>query len=83
MTETAKRLLRCGKSCRLRWMLADIKRGSFTKEEEEAIISLEQAHTCCLLEGYESSIQERIIPPLSQQPNSSMSTFHKLDALML
>ncbi|KAL1192731.1 Transcription factor MYB15 [Cardamine amara subsp. amara] len=38
-------LLRCGKSCRLRWMnylKPDIKRGNFTKEEEDAIISLHQ-----------------------------------------
>ncbi|WOL08109.1 hypothetical protein Cni_G16861 [Canna indica] len=36
-------LLRCGKSCRLRWMnylRPDIKRGNFTKEEEETIINL-------------------------------------------
>ncbi|KFK40183.1 hypothetical protein AALP_AA3G341200 [Arabis alpina] len=38
-------LLRCGKSCRLRWMnylKPDIKRGNFSKEEEDAIISLHQ-----------------------------------------
>ncbi|KAK6141639.1 hypothetical protein DH2020_024612 [Rehmannia glutinosa] len=38
-------LLRCGKSCRLRWMnylRPDIKRGNFTKEEEETIIKLHQ-----------------------------------------
>ncbi|CAH8313406.1 unnamed protein product [Eruca vesicaria subsp. sativa] len=38
-------LLRCGKSCRLRWMnylKPDIKRGNFTKEEEDAIISFHQ-----------------------------------------
>ncbi|KAF7079431.1 hypothetical protein CFC21_083664 [Triticum aestivum] len=36
-------LLRCGKSCRLRWinyLRPDIKRGNFTCEEEEAIIQL-------------------------------------------
>lgn len=36
-------LLRCGKSCRLRWinyLRPDIKRGNFSKEEEEAIIQL-------------------------------------------
>ncbi|KAK7243846.1 hypothetical protein RIF29_38658 [Crotalaria pallida] len=36
-------LLRCGKSCRLRWinyLRPDVKRGNFTKEEEEAIIKL-------------------------------------------
>ncbi|KAG6536268.1 transcription factor MYB4-like [Zingiber officinale] len=36
-------LLRCGKSCRLRWMnylRPDIKRGNFTREEEEIIIRL-------------------------------------------
>lgn len=38
-------LLRCGKSCRLRWinyLRPDIKRGNFSNEEEEAIISLHQ-----------------------------------------
>ncbi|XP_059669646.1 transcription factor MYB4-like [Cornus florida] len=38
-------LLRCGKSCRLRWtnyLRPDIKRGNFSKEEEEAIIKLHQ-----------------------------------------
>ncbi|KAK4338713.1 hypothetical protein RND71_043200 [Anisodus tanguticus] len=36
-------LLRCGKSCRLRWtnyLRPDIKRGSFTAEEEDTIIKL-------------------------------------------
>ncbi|CAI9091479.1 OLC1v1026519C1 [Oldenlandia corymbosa var. corymbosa] len=36
-------LLRCGKSCRLRWtnyLRPDIKRGNFTREEEETIIRL-------------------------------------------
>ncbi|GER52266.1 Myb-related transcription factor [Striga asiatica] len=38
-------LLRCGKSCRLRWtnyLRPDIKRGNFTKEEEETIFNLHQ-----------------------------------------
>ncbi|KAL1804029.1 hypothetical protein ACET3Z_032676 [Daucus carota] len=38
-------LLRCGKSCRLRWinyLRPDIKRGNFSKEEEETIIELHQ-----------------------------------------
>ncbi|XP_076890654.1 transcription factor MYB15-like [Bidens hawaiensis] len=38
-------LLRCGKSCRLRWinyLRPDIKRGSFTKEEEDTIIHLHE-----------------------------------------
>ncbi|XP_028184016.1 transcription factor MYB4-like isoform X2 [Glycine soja] len=36
-------LLRCGKSCRLRWinyLSPDIKRGKFSKEEEEIILKL-------------------------------------------
>lgn len=36
-------LLRCGKSCRLRWinyLRADVKRGNFTTEEEEIIVKL-------------------------------------------
>ncbi|KAJ7948947.1 MYB family protein [Quillaja saponaria] len=39
-------LLRCGKSCRLRWinyLRPDVKRGSLTKEEEEVIIRLHAA----------------------------------------
>ncbi|XP_022721893.1 transcription factor MYB15-like [Durio zibethinus] len=38
-------LLRCGKSCRLRWvnyLRPDIKRGNFTLEEEETIIKLHE-----------------------------------------
>jgi myb proto-oncogene protein len=38
-------LLRCGKSCRLRWinyLRPDIKRGNFTNEEEENIIKLHE-----------------------------------------
>ncbi|XP_059317610.1 transcription factor MYB15-like [Lycium ferocissimum] len=38
-------LLRCGKSCRLRWinyLRPDIKRGNFSEEEEETIIKLHQ-----------------------------------------
>ncbi|KAJ8512983.1 hypothetical protein OPV22_003417 [Ensete ventricosum] len=38
-------LLRCGKSCRLRWMnylRPDIKRGNLTKEEEDSIIRLHE-----------------------------------------
>ncbi|XP_010938309.1 myb-related protein P [Elaeis guineensis] len=39
-------LLRCGKSCRLRWinyLRADLKRGNISKEEEEIIIKLHAA----------------------------------------
>ncbi|KAJ9154163.1 hypothetical protein P3X46_027528 [Hevea brasiliensis] len=38
-------LLRCGKSCRLRWinyLRPDIKRGNFTEEEEKTIIKLHE-----------------------------------------
>ncbi|XP_077228025.1 transcription factor MYB30-like [Tasmannia lanceolata] len=38
-------LLRCGKSCRLRWtnyLNPDIKRGNFSREEEETIIKLHE-----------------------------------------
>ncbi|KFK38626.1 hypothetical protein AALP_AA3G138600 [Arabis alpina] len=40
-------LRRCGKSCRLRWinyLRPGLKRGNFTKEEEDTIIQLHQAH---------------------------------------
>ncbi|XP_020203376.1 transcription factor MYB58 [Cajanus cajan] len=39
-------LLRCGKSCRLRWinyLRPDVKRGNFTPKEEETIIRLHKA----------------------------------------
>ncbi|KAJ3680737.1 hypothetical protein LUZ60_017015 [Juncus effusus] len=39
-------LLRCGKSCRLRWinyLRPDLKRGNFTNEEEETIIQLHKS----------------------------------------
>nr|DAD30829.1 TPA_asm: hypothetical protein HUJ06_009680 [Nelumbo nucifera] len=39
-------LQRCGKSCRLRWinyLRPDLKRGMFSQEEEDAIISLHEA----------------------------------------
>ncbi|KAJ1416710.1 SANT/Myb domain [Sesbania bispinosa] len=39
-------LMRCGKSCRLRWinyLRPDLKRGNFTEEEEETIIRLHAA----------------------------------------
>ncbi|XP_031256285.1 transcription factor MYB63 [Pistacia vera] len=38
-------LLRCGKSCRLRWinyLRPDVKRGNFSEEEEETIMKLHQ-----------------------------------------
>lgn len=38
-------LLRCGKSCRLRWinyLRPDIKRGNFTKEEQDAVLQLHE-----------------------------------------
>ncbi|KAJ3680207.1 hypothetical protein LUZ60_016485 [Juncus effusus] len=38
-------LLRCGKSCRLRWinyLRPDIKRGNFTREEDEMILNLHE-----------------------------------------
>ncbi|KAJ0231810.1 Transcription factor MYB63 [Hirschfeldia incana] len=40
-------LLRCGKSCRLRWinyLRPDVKRGNFSAEEEEMIIKLHQSY---------------------------------------
>ncbi|GER27654.1 myb domain protein 111 [Striga asiatica] len=39
-------LLRCGKSCRLRWinyLRADLKRGNFTTDEEETIVKLHKS----------------------------------------
>jgi myb proto-oncogene protein len=38
-------LQRCGKSCRLRWinyLRPDLKRGMFSQQEEDLIISLHQ-----------------------------------------
>ncbi|XP_054814030.1 transcription factor MYB30-like [Prosopis cineraria] len=40
-------LSRCGKSCRLRWLnylRPDVKRGNYTKEEDEIIIKLHEQH---------------------------------------
>ncbi|CAN8259573.1 unnamed protein product [Cochlearia groenlandica] len=40
-------LMRCGKSCRLRWinyLRPGLKRGNFTKQEEDTIIQLHQTH---------------------------------------
>lgn len=40
-------LSRCGKSCRLRWinyLRPDVKRGNYSKEEEELILQLHQKH---------------------------------------
>ncbi|KAL8162079.1 hypothetical protein V2J09_013568 [Rumex salicifolius] len=40
-------LLRCGKSCRLRWinyLRPDVKRGNFTPKEEETIVKLHQTY---------------------------------------
>ncbi|WOK96088.1 Myb-related protein P-like [Canna indica] len=40
-------LLRCGKSCRLRWinyLRTDIKRGNITKEEDDTIVNLHAVH---------------------------------------
>ncbi|KAH7676515.1 myb proto-oncogene protein plant protein [Dioscorea alata] len=50
-------LLRCGKSCRLRWinyLRADVKRGNITKEEEEIIIRLHASfgNRWSLIAGY-------------------------------
>ncbi|GJS89073.1 transcription factor MYB58-like protein [Tanacetum coccineum] len=43
LTLNASSLLRCGKSCRLRWinyLRPDLKRGNFTPQEEQSIIRL-------------------------------------------
>jgi myb proto-oncogene protein len=55
-------LQRCGKSCRLRWinyLRPDLKRGAFSPQEEELIVSLHailgnrylhtRAHTCSMV----------------------------------
>jgi hypothetical protein len=42
-TSRSAGLLRCGKSCRLRWinyLRTDVKRGNISKEEEDIIIKL-------------------------------------------
>uniref|UniRef100_A0A803P6J5 Uncharacterized protein n=1 Tax=Cannabis sativa TaxID=3483 RepID=A0A803P6J5_CANSA len=66
-------LLRCGKSCRLRWinyLRPDVKRGNFSNEEEEAIIKLHETlgnNTTTLSSGNKrsntgtSSVQQQII----------------------
>ncbi|XP_075478562.1 uncharacterized protein LOC142519428 [Primulina tabacum] len=49
-------LLRCGKSCRLRWinyLRSDLKRGNFSSEEEDIIINLHASlgNRWCLIAG--------------------------------
>ncbi|RYR23512.1 hypothetical protein Ahy_B03g068723 [Arachis hypogaea] len=43
-------LQRCGKSCRLRWinyLRPDLKRGMFSQQEEDLIITLHEVGTDC------------------------------------
>ncbi|KAJ0077207.1 hypothetical protein Patl1_36037 [Pistacia atlantica] len=60
-------LLRCGKSCRLRWinyLRPDLKRGNFTEEEDELIIKL---HSLLGNKCPDLNLELRISPPSSQQ----------------
>ncbi|KAK6136614.1 hypothetical protein DH2020_029647 [Rehmannia glutinosa] len=58
-------LLRCGKSCRLRWinyLRPDLKRGNFTEEEDELIIKLHS------LLGNKRKLLSRGIDPTTHRP---------------
>ncbi|PKI52865.1 hypothetical protein CRG98_026696 [Punica granatum] len=58
-------LLRCGKSCRLRWinyLRPDLKRGNFTEEEDELIIKLHS------LLGNKRKLLNRGIDPSTHRP---------------
>nr|XP_010314327.1 transcription factor MYB20-like isoform X1 [Solanum lycopersicum] len=56
-------LLRCGKSCRLRWinyLKSDLKRGNITSEEEAIIIKLRATlgNRLCYVSLYDTGLQE-------------------------
>ncbi|KAH6780154.1 myb domain protein 17 [Perilla frutescens var. hirtella] len=75
-------LLRCGKSCRLRWtnyLRPDIRRGPFTSEEEKLVIQLHgilgnseddevsnDDWSLCIVSPLSSSLS----PPISSIPNT-------------
>ncbi|KAJ0797595.1 putative Homeobox-like domain superfamily protein [Helianthus annuus] len=57
-------LLRCGKSCRLRWtnyLRPDIKRGPFTAEEEKLVIQLHAILGNRYLFGFLSFSQSQVV----------------------
>uniref|UniRef100_A0A0A0LLM6 Uncharacterized protein n=1 Tax=Cucumis sativus TaxID=3659 RepID=A0A0A0LLM6_CUCSA len=63
-------LLRCGKSCRLRWinyLRPDLKRGNFTEEEDELIIKLHS------LLGNKRKLLNRGIDPVTHRPINETS----------
>ncbi|EEF49117.1 r2r3-myb transcription factor, putative [Ricinus communis] len=64
-------LLRCGKSCRLRWinyLRPDLKRGNFTEEEDELIINLHG------LLGNKRKLYNRGIDPQTHRPLNSTTS---------
>ncbi|KAH7659096.1 myb proto-oncogene protein plant protein [Dioscorea alata] len=87
-------LLRCGKSCRLRWinyLRPDIKRGNFTKEEEDTIINLHAllgnkwSKIASYLPGrtdneiknvWNTHLKKRLIKPTSSSSSSNSSSDH-------
>lgn len=67
-------LMRCGKSCRLRWtnyLRPDLKRGAFSEDEENQIIQL---HSC---------LGNRSPPSRFFSQASSQSSYYLLEALII
>jgi myb proto-oncogene protein len=91
-------LARCGKSCRLRWMnylRPNIKRGNYTKEEEETIIILHEkmgnkwsaiaAHLPGrtdndLKNHWHTTLKRRVRPLQASAQDDKDESFHTLDS---
>jgi hypothetical protein len=76
-------LLRCGKSCRLRWinyLRPDLKRGNFTREEEDTIIQLHDLlgnrYGSLLIYFLNKTTYCSCIPPV-------VSFFHEIGAMIV
>jgi myb proto-oncogene protein len=74
-------LLRCGKSCRLRWinyLRPDLKRGNFTAEEEETLIKLHNKlgnkYVDCLHTLHQAGLAAVLFNWTNNQLNSKLCT---------
>ncbi|XP_047259145.1 transcription factor MYB14-like [Capsicum annuum] len=75
-------LKRCGKSCRLRWnnyLKPGIKRGGFTKEEEQIIINLHSSFGN-KIDGIECSLPNDY-PSISSSSKVHSETFNKIETI--